>query len=92
MANVARSEVQSARVARQPGKPKLGVPYRMHIIVPGGLVIQLDEIAERMSAEREGIAITRTDVARTAIFDYVKRAKEAMHDLTPLLPKKGGAK
>src|SRR4051812_25370499 len=72
MANVSHSEVASRRVARQPNKPKKGEQDRMHIILPGEVVSQIDDLAAKMSANRPGLEVTRTEIARMAIHEYIQ--------------------
>lgn len=67
------SRVRSRAVARQPKQPKPGEAHRLHIILPGELVEEIDRIAEQMTAARPGMTVTRTDVARIAINEFVAR-------------------
>ena len=49
----------------------------LSIRIDGTIAKSLDTIAEKMSAERPGLAITRTDVVRVALNEWlaVKAAK-----------------
>jgi hypothetical protein len=52
-------------------EPKEGEMVSLSIRIEGAMAKSLDEIAEKMSAERPGLAITRTDVVRVALNEWL---------------------
>jgi hypothetical protein len=70
------SEKPSSQYHRGVGRPrsktvKQGELANVAFKLDGGLVAQIDALADRMSAERPGLAVTRTDVVRMAIHEYL---------------------
>jgi hypothetical protein len=63
----------SSSVARHPKKPKKGEVHRLHVLLSGELVTEVDELAAAMTAGRPpgDAAVTRTDVARMAIHAFI---------------------
>jgi len=43
----------------------------LHIRLDTGLVAKLDKAAERMAAERPGLKISRADIVRVALLDWL---------------------
>ena len=62
---------------RHPNKAAKGEPFRMHIILPGELVADMDAIAVSMTEEHPGLIVTRSDIARMAIHEVVLRMRRA---------------
>jgi hypothetical protein len=70
------SEKASSQYDRGVGRPrskttKPGELANVAFKLDGGLVAQIDALADRLSAERPGLAITRTDVVRMAIHEFL---------------------
>jgi hypothetical protein len=60
-------------VARKPNKPRKGEPYRMHIILPGDLVLDLDEYIKQLeSSDAYGRTTTRTDAIKMLVVDGLR--------------------
>ena len=59
---MAHSEVASpTSVGRKPSKPRKNEPFRMHIVLPGDLVSDVDAVVEQIQAADP----LRRDVTRT---------------------------
>jgi hypothetical protein len=61
-------------------KPKSGELINVNVNLDGGLILALDEEAKALMSERPGLSVTRTDVIRIALNEWVaartsKRAK-----------------
>lgn len=52
-------------------KPKPGEPIQISITVDGALVQALDGEAERISGERPGMRLTRADIVRIALNEWL---------------------
>jgi hypothetical protein len=66
----------SSQYDRDVGRPrskttKEGELMNVAFKLDGGLVAQIDALADRLSAERPGLAVTRTDIVRMAIHEYL---------------------
>ena len=59
-------------MARQPSKPKRGKPFRIHVEIPGDLVLSVDKKAKEMEEMSPGIAVTRSEAVRRALWEWVK--------------------
>jgi hypothetical protein len=69
--------VSSGPVGRTPGKPKKGVPYRLHIILPGEVVEDVDALVGQLKSEDPyGRNVTRTDAIRVLITEAVRARKK----------------
>jgi hypothetical protein len=57
-------------------KPKRGEPIHLSITVDGGLILDLDAEAERMTTETPGMKYNRTDMVRIGLHEWLAwRAK-----------------
>jgi hypothetical protein len=70
------SQKPSSQYDRSVGRPrskttKPGELMNVAFKLDGGLVAQIDALADRMSAERPGLAVSRTDIVRIAIHEYL---------------------
>lgn len=71
LAKAARS-VSDISVGRpKTRKPKPGEPIQISITVDGALIQRLDGEADRISAERPGMRLTRADVVRIALHEWL---------------------
>jgi hypothetical protein len=52
-------------------KPKAGEPIQISITVDGSLIQRLDEEAAQISSERPGMRLTRADVIRIALHEWL---------------------
>lgn len=52
-------------------KPKAGEAIQVSITLDGALILALDQEAERIAAERPGLTLTRTDVVRVALHEWL---------------------
>ena len=69
---MAHQEVASRAVARQPNKPKKGEPCRMHVVLPGDLVLLIDQFAAQ-PVDDFGATRSRTDAIRLLVIDGLKK-------------------
>jgi predicted transcriptional regulator len=54
-----------------------GTQMHVSVVLDSDLVKSLDDEAERLSKERQGLAVRRTDVVRMALYEWVTaRAKQ----------------
>lgn len=58
-------------MGRKAHKPK-GKSIRMHIVIPSELVLKIDKRVEDLKAAAPGSTVTRTEVARRAIYQYLE--------------------
>ena len=57
-------------MARKPNKAKKGKAVRVHLILPGELVVKIDAEAKRLASRSRGSEVTRSDVVRRALYGY----------------------
>ncbi len=57
-------------------KPKAGEQQHFSITLDGALMLALDDMAEQMSRERPGLTLTRTDVVRVALHEWLADRKK----------------
>lgn len=61
-------------MSRQPRKPSKGM-QRIHLLLPGPFVSQLDQKASELQAEVPGSSVTRTEVIRRALYAFVVKSE-----------------
>lgn len=72
-ARLSQHALVSRSVARKPNKPKKGEPYRMHIILGGDLVLDLDAYIKQLeAADAYGRGVTRTDAIKMLVVDGLR--------------------
>lgn len=70
-------ELHLRAVGRKPAKPKKGEPFRLHIILPGEVVEEVDAITDQLRSEDPyQRSVTRTDALRILITEAVKARRE----------------
>jgi hypothetical protein len=63
-------------VTRKKKPVPAGEQMHVSVVLDSDLVRTLDDEAERLSKERQGLAVRRTDVIRMALYDWLSsRAK-----------------
>lgn len=75
---MARSAVASTAVGKRPTTPEKGKPFRLHALLPGDLVREVDVIAKQLTAEDPyKRLVTRTDAIVTLLAEAIAaRAKK----------------
>lgn len=68
------ADVHSAHAVGRPKtrKPKPGELFALNLNFDGAVVLALDEEAQRMERAQPGLTITRTDVVRMAVLEWLK--------------------
>jgi hypothetical protein len=58
---------------RKPNKPGKNEKARVHVLLSGNVILQLDHRAAQLAAAEPGSTVTRTEVVRRAIYHFLER-------------------
>jgi hypothetical protein len=57
---------------RRPSKPKKGEPFRMHIVLPGEMVMKIDEVVDGLKMHDPFLDVTRTYAVKVLLDEALK--------------------
>ena len=63
-------------MGRKPMSPVPGKAFSASFRLDGQMAQKLDEIASHMTRERPGLTVSRSDVARIALYWFIDRQKQ----------------